>query len=66
MATNIKTTNSWVQKTQTCAAATPVFATPASRYMGSCIIGNSASPISRLLEMIQGLTPEDLAAAWDY
>ena len=34
------------RRPRTFAVATPVFATHASRCMGSCIIGNSASRIS--------------------
>jgi type III restriction enzyme len=66
MATNVRTTKSWVQKTPKVCGGDACIRNTRITVHGLVHYRQLGFSDERLLEMIQGLTPEDLLAAWDY
>ena len=66
MATNVKTTNSWVQKTPNICGGDACIRNTRITVHGLVHYRQLGFSDEQLLQMIQGLTPENLLADWDY
>src|SRR5580704_15423866 len=66
MAANLKTATSWVQKTPSICGGDACIRNTRITVHGLVHYRQLGFSDQRLLEMIQGLTQEDLVAAWDY
>jgi uncharacterized protein (DUF433 family) len=60
------TNKSWVQKTPNVCGGEPCIRNTRITVSGLVEWRRLGLSDARILEIIQGLTPEDLAAAWDY
>jgi uncharacterized protein (DUF433 family) len=66
MATDTTTKKSWVQKTPNVCGGDPCIRNTRITVHGLVHYRQLGLSDQRLLEVIQGLTQDDLAAAWDY
>ena len=66
MATNLETTSSWVQKTPNVCGGDACIRNTRITVNGLVEWRKLGLSEERILEIIDGLTPEDLAAAWEY
>ena len=66
MATNLKADKSWIQKSPSVCGGDACVRNTRITVRGLVHYQKLGFSDQRLLKMIQGLTPEDLVAAWDY
>ena len=66
MATNLKATTSWVQKTPNVCGGDACIRNTRITVHGLVHYRQLGLSDQRILEAIQGLTQDDLTAAWDY
>ena len=66
MTTNLTTTNSWVQKTPNVCGGDACIRNTRITVNGLVRYRQLGCTDQEILGMIQGLTEDDLAAAWDY
>jgi type III restriction enzyme len=66
MATDAKTTHSWVQKTPDVCGGDACIRKTRITVWGLVLGRRLGATDARLLENTVGLTPDDLAVAWDY
>jgi type III restriction enzyme len=66
MATDAKTTHSWVQKTPDVCGGDACIRKTRITVWGLVLGRRLGASDARLLENTVGLTPDDLAVAWDY
>ena len=66
MAVDTATKKSWVQKTPNVCGGDACIRNTRITVHGLVHYRHLGLPDQRILEVIQGLTPDDLAAAWDY
>ena len=66
MATDTTTKKTWIQKTPNVCGGDPCIRNTRITVHGLVHYRQLGMSDARILEAIQGLTPDDLVAAWDY